>query len=106
MTEKKKVSEAQKRATAKFEKKAYFKVLVRFPIDKEQEIRAAAGDSLNGYIVQAVLEKIARDSCTMSGGHTGDSCSDLPAVRSNHRRAEPCPDPGPVSWCGSGPRKK
>jgi hypothetical protein len=76
MTEKKKASAARMRATAKYEKKAYFRTLVRFPINKEKEIRAAAGDSLNGYIVQAVLEKIARDSCTTSGGYTGDSCSD------------------------------
>lgn len=58
--EKKKVSEAQKRATYKFEKSAYFKTLVRFPADKEMEIRAAAGDSLNGFIVSAVLEKVER----------------------------------------------
>lgn len=62
MSEKKKVSAAQLRAVAKYEKKAYFKTLVRFPADKEKEIRAAAGDSLNGFIVSAVLEKINRDS--------------------------------------------
>lgn len=62
MSEKKKVTAAQKRATAKYEKAAYFKTLVRFPADKEKEIRAAAGDSLNGFIVSAVLEKIARDN--------------------------------------------
>ena len=60
--EKKKVSEAQKKATYKYEKTAYFKTLVRFPASSEDAIRAAAGDSLNGFIVSAVLEKIARDS--------------------------------------------
>ena len=58
MEEKKKVSKAQIKAVAKYEKKAYFKVLVRFPIDKEKEIRRFSGNSLNGYIVQAVLENI------------------------------------------------
>ena len=61
MEEKKKVSKAQIKAVAKYEKKAYFKVLVRFPIDKEKEIRQFSGNSLNGYIVQAVLEKMERD---------------------------------------------
>lgn len=56
--EKKKASQAQMKATAEYEKKAYFKALVRFPADKEQEIRAAAGKSLNGFIVSAVLEKL------------------------------------------------
>lgn len=61
MEEKKKVSKAQIKAVAKYEKKNYFKALVRFPIDKEKEIRRFSGNSLNGYIVQAVLEKIERD---------------------------------------------
>lgn len=62
MSEKKKASAAQMRATANYERKTYFKTLVRFPIDKESEIRSAAGDSLNGFIVSAVLEKIERDA--------------------------------------------
>lgn len=60
MEEKKKASAAHMRATAKFEKKAYFRTMVRFPKDKENLIRDAAGDSLNGFIVAAVLEKIER----------------------------------------------
>jgi hypothetical protein len=55
MSEKRKASAAQMRATAKYEKNNYFKTLVRFPADKEDAIRAAAGDSLNGFIVAAVL---------------------------------------------------
>ena len=62
MTEKKKVSDAQKKATYKYEKKAYFKTLVRFPVDMETEIRNACGDSLNGFIVSAVREKIERET--------------------------------------------
>lgn len=59
---KEKVSEAQKRATARYEKNNYFKTLVRFKKDDETLIRQAAGNSLNGFIVSAVLEKIERDN--------------------------------------------
>lgn len=59
MEEKKKVTEAQKKATAKFEKNKYFKTLVRFPAEKETEIRTAAGNSLNGFIVKTILDKIS-----------------------------------------------
>lgn len=48
-------TDAQKRANTKWEGKAYWKTLVRFPKDSEDAIRAAAGDSLNGFIVNAVL---------------------------------------------------
>lgn len=58
--EKKKVSAAHMAATAKWEKNNYFKTLVRFPAALETQIRAAAGDSLNGFIVQAVREKLDR----------------------------------------------
>ena len=56
--EKKKASAAHMKATAKWEKTNYFRTMVRFPKDKESLIRSAAGDSLNGFIVRAVLEKI------------------------------------------------
>jgi len=62
MEEKKKATAAHMRATAKYEKKAYFKTLVRFPASSENAIRAAAGDSLNGFIVSAVMEKMQRDA--------------------------------------------
>lgn len=58
--EKKKVSKAQMKATAEYEKKAYFKTLVRFPAEYEEEIRKAASGSLNGFIVNAVMEKIEK----------------------------------------------
>ena len=58
--EKKKASVARIKANAKWNKKAYFQTIVRFPKDKESLIRAAAGESLNGFIVSAVLEKIER----------------------------------------------
>lgn len=62
--EKKKATPAQMRATAKYEKTNYFKTLVRFPKELEQTIRESAGESLNGFIVSAVLEKIERDNKT------------------------------------------
>lgn len=64
MDEKKTISEAQRKAVAKYSKANYFQTLVRFPKDQEQEIRAAAGDSLNKYIVNAVLDQVARDQKT------------------------------------------
>lgn len=51
-----KQSAAQAKATANWEKRNYFKVLVRFKKEDEDAIRAAAGDSLNGFIVNAVLK--------------------------------------------------
>ncbi len=55
--EKRKVSEAQKRATAKYEAANYDKVLIRFPKGTKERI-AATGDTLNGYVVRAVLDKL------------------------------------------------
>ena len=54
------VSKAQMKAVAKYQKKAYFHPHVRFKAEDEAEIRKYAGDSLNGFIVEAVQEKIAR----------------------------------------------
>lgn len=52
------VSKAQMKATEKWQKENYFKALIRFPKDAEDLIRKAAGDSLNGYIVNLVLQDI------------------------------------------------
>lgn len=59
--EKKKTSEAHMRAIAKYQEKAYFKTLVRFPKDREADIRKAAGDSLNGFIVRVVMEAVEKE---------------------------------------------
>lgn len=56
-------TDAQRRATKKFEEKAYFKTLVRFKKEDEERIRNAAGDSLNGFIVKCVLDKLNGSSC-------------------------------------------
>jgi hypothetical protein len=60
MEEKKKASEAHMRATAKWEKENYDKVLVRFPKGTKEKI-TNTGNSLNGFIVSAVNEKLERE---------------------------------------------
>ncbi len=60
MQEKKKVTPAQMRATTKWDKENYFTTLVRFKKSDKERIRAAAGDSLNAFIVSAVLEKVEK----------------------------------------------
>lgn len=56
-----KVSEAQKRATAKYEKEKYDKVLVRLPKGTKAKIQSVS-DSVNGYITQAIEEKMNREA--------------------------------------------
>lgn len=51
-------TKAHIKATQKYENKAYFKTLVRFKKEDEERIRAAAGDSLNGFIVKCVLDAL------------------------------------------------
>lgn len=58
MEEKKKASEAHMRATAKWEKENYDKVLVRFPKGTKEKITATGAKSVNGFIVEAVQEKL------------------------------------------------
>lgn len=58
------ISEAQKRAVAKFDKKAYDKVIFRVEKGKRQEIKEFAiehGTTLNKFINDAIDEKINRD---------------------------------------------
>ena len=55
--EKKKASEAHMKATAKWEKDNYDKVLVRFPKGTKERIKQT-GSSTNGFVVAAVLEKL------------------------------------------------
>ena len=55
--EKKKASEAHMRATAKYEKDNYDKVLIRFPKGTKDRIKDL-GESVNGFTVKAVLEKL------------------------------------------------
>ena len=58
MAEKKKASEAHIRATTKWEKENYDKVLVRFPKGTKEKITNSGAKSVNSFIVEAVQEKL------------------------------------------------
>lgn len=60
MEEKKKASAAHMKATAKWEKENYDKVLVRFPKGTKEKIVSSGAGSVNGFIVNAVLEKLKK----------------------------------------------
>lgn len=66
-------SKAHIRATAKYEKNNYFKTLVRFKKEDEERIRNAAGDSLNGFIVRCVLDKLNGEESTEVADTTPDT---------------------------------
>lgn len=66
-------SKAHIRATAKYEKNNYFKTLVRFKKEDEERIRNAAGDSLNGFIVKCVLDKLNSEKSTEAAGTIPDT---------------------------------
>lgn len=66
-------SKAHIRATAKYEKNNYFKTLVRFKKEDEERIRNAAGDSLNGFIVRCVLDKLNNEESTEVADTTPDT---------------------------------
>ena len=55
------VSKAQKKATAKYEKEKYDKVLVRLPKGKKEKIQTISS-SVNGFINKAIDEKIEKDT--------------------------------------------
>ena len=58
------VSQAQKKATAKYEQQNYDKVLLRLEKGKKDKIELHAenrGESLNGFINKAIDEKMERD---------------------------------------------
>lgn len=65
------VSKAQIKATAKYEAKAYDKTLIRLPKGRLDEVKAHAesrGQSVNGFIVAAIDEKMERDRAENGGG--------------------------------------
>lgn len=66
-------SKAHIRATEKYEKNNYFKTLVRFKKEDEERIRNAAGDSLNGFIVKCVLDKLNGEESTEVADTTPDT---------------------------------
>lgn len=58
------MSEARKRANAKYNAKAYTKLMVRIRKEDEDAIRAAieaSGESVNGYILKAIRQRMERE---------------------------------------------
>lgn len=70
------VSEAQKKATAKYEKENYDKILVRFPKGTKELIQKSGAASINGYIIKCV-----RDSLTATEKESGVSVETQEAVK-------------------------
>lgn len=72
------VSKAQQEATARYEAKAYDKVLVRFPKGRKAEIQShaeARGESVNGFIGRAISETMERDkAASRSAGEVTGPC--------------------------------
>lgn len=87
-------SKAHIRATAKYEKNNYFKTLVRFKKEDEERIRNAAGDSLNGFIVRCVLDKLNNEESTGVADTTPDteSAEIAPVEPETSEPTNPIPD--------------
>lgn len=51
------VSQAQKKATAKYEKEKYDKILVRLPKGMKDQIQKKS-DSVNGFIVESIKKAL------------------------------------------------
>lgn len=83
------IKKSQLKATKKYQDKAYFSTLVRFPKDLEMEIRTAAGESLNGYIVRAVLEKMERDKAGETQTDHPEKLQQISATDKQETTAEP-----------------
>lgn len=61
------VSQAQKKATAKYEQQNYDKVLLRLEKGKKDKIKLHAenrGESLNGFVNRAIDEAMERDKAS------------------------------------------
>lgn len=59
-----KITEAQRAAVGRYEAKTYDKVLLRMPKGEREQIQvcaAAVGESVNGYILQAVRTRMRID---------------------------------------------
>lgn len=86
MEDKKRVSQAQKRATAKFEKTNYDKVLVRFPKGIKERIAESGADSINGFIVRSVIAALDAGSIRQEKQDNRATLEDL-QEELNRRRA-------------------
>ena len=64
-------SEAKARADARWEKKAYDKILLRLRKDSElngdalRQYAESRGESVNGFIIRAIKETMAHDATTI-----------------------------------------
>ena len=58
------VSQAQKNATAKYERENYDKILTRFPKGTKEKILNTGAKSVNSFIIQAVKEKLENSEQT------------------------------------------
>ena len=58
------VSQAQKNATAKYERENYDKILTRFPKGTKEKILNTGVKSVNSFIIQAVKEKLENSEQT------------------------------------------
>lgn len=56
--------ESQYRANRKYDAKAYYSTTVRIKREYEEELKKYAGDSMNAFINQAIMEKIERLKAT------------------------------------------
>ena len=54
------VSEAQKKATAKYEKEKFDKILTRFPKNTKDKIKETGASSVNNFIVTAVKNELEK----------------------------------------------
>lgn len=71
-------TKAHIKATARYEKDAYFKTLVRFKKSDEEKIRKSSNGNLNRFIVDCVLNAINNGSSTQDpGAVTGESDPDF-----------------------------
>ena len=55
------VSKAQQKATEKYDKKNYDRILVKFPKGTKQQIQAT-GETVNGFINKAVAERLEKQA--------------------------------------------
>ena len=74
MDEKPKVSKAQQRAVNKYMAANYDRINLTMPRGKKEEIKAyaeAQGKSVNGYINEAIHEKMERDKTASKSAEEG-----------------------------------
>lgn len=77
------VTEAQKRATAKYERENYDKILTRFPKGTKEKILSAGATSVNSFIISAVMEKL--EKCNQSNAAKLDDLQTLIDAKARER---------------------